>query len=278
MNNGGQQQSQLGFPSFRVGMMITELVMGFFSQTVEVFLRHDFGERYFSFLGIFGSFVTYGILLFLGLTAAQTQGGFFLGAFFLISFVMCLVHHWQIYQRNQKGIAWHSRYAGTPWLLEALPQASPYVVKRWIEPVLVIGLGFFFSIIEAPLGAWLIFAGLSLAAREQIAASRIRERVLDAIDADIEARQMRAAIIEQKKPQQTEGFEFPVSQALKEGFRERLVRNLTQMYENIIVPNQTNTDGKQEQHPMPPNVPLSDATPFSVNTERERRERDLPKF
>lgn len=113
--------SPLGFPDFKTGLAITQAFMGLFSQTIEVFFRRDFGERYFSLFGIYGTVATYAVFFLAISLIPGKQATAFFRVFLFASLIMFVMHQVAIWQRNQKGIRWHSRYHGTSrlavWLL-----------------------------------------------------------------------------------------------------------------------------------------------------------------
>jgi hypothetical protein len=227
---------------FKTGMAIAEMIAGFFAQTVEVFSRHNFGERYFSFLGVFGKVASYLVLLLLWGWAKSYKESNFLGLFFLGSFLMTLYHQIAIFHRNKSGILWHSRSSGVSYLSYFIPNIDFYFVttdefflKRVVEPVFFVALGFFIAAtVEQSLGIYLIFAGISLSTREALAATRFREKILDAIDAQIESKNLREAIVGQKKAEETDGFVFPVPQNYNQNQRESLFSGLSRIMGDMI--------------------------------------------
>jgi hypothetical protein len=198
------------------------------SRTLVVFTRKDFGERYFGASG-FGKMVTYTILLVLSYNASQQLDTALLGVFFFVSFLACLWHQFVIWRRNRRGEPWHSFYSGTPYLMRLLP-LDEFTIKRWVEPLLWMGLGMFLLKISPALGGWLVFSGTCLGTTAALTAARERSKILDMIDAQIEARQMRAVLIEQQPPAKTEGYMLPVS-GMKLRQRERLFDGFTSLYE-----------------------------------------------
>lgn len=226
-----QQQSPMGSSSIQAGYRFAEAAAGLFSQTIEVFLRRDFGERYFSLFGMFGKLATYLVFLFLAFNYARQQDGLPLGLFFFLSFGLCLWHQFVIWQRKRAGHRWHSRYSGTSHLAALLPFSS-FTIKRWIEPLVAILAGFVLSSFSQGLGGWLIFAGCCLAATEALSDARFKTMILDAIDKDIEARNLRDSIVENKGATHTEGFEIPVA-GMSTQQRASLFQGLSPQYESF---------------------------------------------
>jgi hypothetical protein len=80
------------------------------------------------------------------------------------------------------------------------------------------------------LGGWLLFSGACLGATATLTAARERTKLLDMIDAQIEAKNMRAALVERKPTTETQGFVIPVG-GMKPQQRERLFNGLTNLYQ-----------------------------------------------
>lgn len=213
----------------RQALVVAENLAATVALLVLVFLRHSFGERYFSLFGIYGKLATYGLFLLLAFKASEQLDTLPLGIFFFASFAACLWHSFKIWLRNHRGERWHTRYSGTSWLAAFLP-INPFTVQRWIEPILTVFAGVMLASFNEALGGWLVFAGTCLGVTEALSAARFRTMILDAQDKDIEARHLRDALIEQKGPKHTEGFVIPVA-GLKPAQREGVFNSLTSLYE-----------------------------------------------
>lgn len=220
-----------GFADFRVAYAFAEFICGQFAKTIEVFFRHDFGERYFNIINLYGSSFTFGLYaIFAGtLLAGEGEGKEILGLFLFGFIIVGIVHQLKAVAMKRKGRRWHSRYPGTSYLASVL-NLSPYIIQRYIEPTIAIAAGYLlYNTLNRPLGLWLVFAGLCLAATEQINAARVRNRILDAIDAQIEAQNIGAAIAGNKTPEQTEGFVLPVPSYYSEQQRKTLVDGMIRL-------------------------------------------------
>jgi hypothetical protein len=261
-----QQNSFLGFSNIQAGFNFAEALAGFFSQTTEVYWhKPDAGERYHNFLGMFGKTVTYGVLLTLSVKSAGQLETLPLSGFFFGSFLLTGWNHWRIYRRNQRGERWHSRYCGTPRLASLLP-FDHYTLRRWVEPLLSIAGGFAIaSLFNQALGGWLVLAGTSQAVTEKLAEMRYRTMILDMMDKDIEARNLRAAIVEQKDARQTEGFVIPVG-GLNPNQRAGVFRGLAMQFEEW-----REAFARQRQQTPPLNssqAPYAPTVTHSVDTTR----------
>jgi hypothetical protein len=195
---------------FKASYVWAEFLCGQFAKTAIVFLRHDFGERYFNVVDSFGASATFiGYAFVASIILAEKDDGFVLALFLLCFVAMSGLHLILANRRSRSGRRWHSRYPGTSFL-EFLAPGNVFFVQRWIEPFLTIFTGIAIGIINRPLGVWLVFSGICIAATEQMRAQRFRNRLLDMIDSQIETEQLSAAVFEQKQPKETEGFVLPI--------------------------------------------------------------------
>jgi len=198
------------------------------SRPLVVLTRRDFGERFFG-ASAFGKLLLYGVLLFAAVSASQHLDTLPLGGFLLLSFAACLWHQFVIWRRNYRGEEWHSYYSGTPWLAEVLP-LDEFKIKQWIEPILWTALGTALLELSPALGCWLLFSGACLGATATLTAARERTKLLDMMDAQIEAKNMRAALIERKPATETQGFVISVG-GMKPQQRETLFNRFTSLYD-----------------------------------------------
>lgn len=225
----GQREKPEGFADPKLAYAAVEFICGQFAKTVIVFLRHDFGERYFNVIDSFGSTLTFiGFAVVAGVVLASENDGLVLGLFLFGFIGMSLFHLFLAKQRDRSGRRWHSRYPGTSYLAFIAP-GNVFFVQRYLEPILAIILGFALAVINRPLGVWFVFSGFCIAATEQIAAQRFRNRLLDAIDAQIEAEQLGEAIAGNKNPYETEGFVFPIPNYYTDEQRTALYKGMTKL-------------------------------------------------
>jgi hypothetical protein len=146
-----------------------------------VFLRRDFGEH---FLGIPGALVLLVVPLFAGCFPQHDLRPImvFLAAYF----AMCVVARIGILRRKWRGVHWHSQYSGTPRLLSLLPSVDEAIIKRWIEPPLVILSGLMIVSWNDPLGSLLFWAGCALAVAEHMNGMWDRHQMIRMADAYLE--------------------------------------------------------------------------------------------
>lgn len=196
-----------------MGKALAIMIMEFFSRSVEVFIRKDFGVRYFDLLGATGS----GLTLFVVTMIAASQlnenmqfGNAVLGLYLLAYVVTALVH---IFLAKRRKEVIHSWYSGEPllysWILKdiAWPRTEEHHVKLYVEPAAIFLLAIPIAILSPQLSAWLTFSSICMFTRGQRALRASRERYLDLVDAQIEADRMADAIKGIKQPYESKGVE-----------------------------------------------------------------------
>lgn len=187
------------------------ILLGWTSVTVEVFLRHGFGERYLSPLRCIVALMTIRIYLwfpsliqyfrgYLNPFAPDqpflaTQGStLFINMFILL----CIVHLIRIWVRNNvEGKPWHSYSFGISNLaplisfIERIPGVrqggGDWLLYRAVEPALVLLFAWMFRNFSPTMGWWFVFAGIALLLRNNLAYTTERGRYLDILDARIES-------------------------------------------------------------------------------------------
>ena len=259
MNNGIPNNRNEGYSEFRSALNFAEFVAGLFAKTIAVFFRHDFGTRYFSWSSAVGStfaLVTTTLVVTTvinsgektGQSAKTTDLEMLPLTVFLLGFIgISLLHNGLAWQYKKRRPLWYSRYTGTSHLHSLLPQSFRdslnrdvmpffgvslhYVIQRFVEPLLTITAGMFTGyVINAPLGAWLITGGLSLAAVEWLNATRYKRRITDAIDAQIEAQWIGEAITTTAPDaNKTAGFVLPVPNYLGEKERKKIYNGMVRL-------------------------------------------------
>lgn len=243
-----------------------EFLLGQFARTITVFFRHDFGQRYFTIADILGSTFTF-LLIFSfiavlyqenennarnaanrALAIAQSRLVQVLILFLLSFLAMSILHQIFAFQARKRRIYWHSRYAGTSYISEFMPAAfhdaieqlisrpfdisERYFVQRFVEPFIAFSAGsFLFFAINQPLGLWISLAAIALAALEWLQYARGRNKILDSIDAQIEARNLADAISgkNQITASETSGFVLPVRPSMQIGQQKALFEGMTKL-------------------------------------------------
>ena len=189
------------------------VIMEFFSRSVEVFIRKDFGVRYFDLLGATGS----GLTLFIVTMIAASQlnesmqfGNAILGLYLLAYVIVAIVHICLAKWRKE---VLHSLYSGEPFLYICIfkelawPKLEEHHVKLYVEPLAVFLVSMPVAVLSPPLSAWLLFSSVCMFVRGQRALRASREKYLDLMDAQIEADQMANVIKGAGQPYENKGVE-----------------------------------------------------------------------
>jgi len=150
-------------------------IFGFFSRTVEVFIRRDFGERYFSFERLVLSFLLINLFTFFStgtnpLTGAITvsNGLMFFSYLFL---AVGTYHKIVMVKRNYHAdYSVHSYSFGTQWGIwdRLFPQDGffqkmfPVFTHRFVEPAFVFIVGAILSGFDGALGQYIMFSAFCL--------------------------------------------------------------------------------------------------------------------
>lgn len=198
----------------RVLTDIAVIVGGWASISLEVFLRKDFGERYFTplrhFLGLFvaSSFYIVAGLFYLLLSrfapppheySTREPAVYFL--FVLAYFVFGFWHRFDIwYRNNYENQPWYSRSFGISrpfrrfigYRFGPLPPLDDWFIYQYIEPGVCFLLGWIMALLGyltgAPLytlGLWFIVASFALFAKNQMLYYKERDLFLNMSDSRI---------------------------------------------------------------------------------------------
>lgn len=183
----------------RLAYAIVTTILGWISLTIEVFLRYNFGERYFSIIRAFMAMQVAGLyfLICTLLKEADPQAPFSTDAFsgFLVVFIgLAAIHLLAIRIRRWRGVMWHSRSFGVSWFSFLLWRWD-WLFYRFIEPGAVFILGYVvYHNIDQPLGLWLCLASVALAMKNNLSYLMELERMFDMIDPQIEQAHMQEAM------------------------------------------------------------------------------------
>ena len=187
---------------------ISQFALFSFSISVEVFLRYDFGERYLKPLAaLLGFGWIYLIYIAYGEYHDGAQALLYFGYTFL---AVCGLHIVWIQIRNQFGYRWHSKSTGVPWAPLTWIAPSQVTLFLLIEPGIVIGLALFAVARDQQLlGQYLIAAAVALVGKYLIQRAHFREKLLDAIDSQIESEVFAEALKGTPSPRKALGFIVP---------------------------------------------------------------------
>lgn len=191
-----------------------------FAVTLEVFIRRDFGERYFNLVRLYIASWLFGAVTWTGSIFLRGNRWDSLLSFAQFAFLaLCVFHYVHIRQRNSRGILWHSRSFGVSHLDGLIPWFDDWTLYRFIEPALFFALGLPVLLLHRALGAWLLIASVAMFIKNNLTYAQERERLLDIIDAKIDAG-FTAAALEGKPKQQAGGISrvklpLPIARELK---------------------------------------------------------------
>ena len=171
MEVDGQKADFDLFRDAKVFIALALFVFGFFSRTIEVFIRRDFGERYFSFERLVISFLFINLFTLMSSTTNPLTGGVVVSSgllFFSYLFMAAGVYHKIVMiKRNYNGdYSVHSYGFGTQWGIWAklFPQDGffqrmfPVFTHRFAEPAFVLIVGMIVSTFDASLGQYIMFS------------------------------------------------------------------------------------------------------------------------
>ncbi len=191
-------------------LYIFQIFLRLMTVSLEVFLHRNFGERFFSPIEYIAGVITLYLFASLGrvLFYAHMSGLMFFG---LAAMAMGAYHLYVIHDRKKKGIVQHSRYWGDSWPFFYELGYSHQTIQFYIEPACCFAIGLFFALANPLLGGWIVYGSIAWFFFCQLELRKWNNRILDAIDQEIEARNFQKAVMDRKAPQETEGFFVPVS-------------------------------------------------------------------
>lgn len=203
--------AQPAIEQFKLFTAVASILLGWVSVSVEMFIRHSFGERYISAIRmLFALGMLWGFSVLTG--SVLTNGLMNIVAWAMVG--LYLFHRWGIRRRNQRGIEWHSFTFGISWLelLQGItPKPLAFILDDWntyrfTEPILAVALGMWFrSGIDPAVGLWLIVGGIALFLKNQLIYAEQYNRVLDIRDARIE-QQHQSEALDGKPKQEAAGL------------------------------------------------------------------------
>lgn len=156
--------------------------------SVEVFLHRSdtFGDRYLGPRAAAAILIIFVYPIFWADADPSLLLGF-LGAYML----MLLRIRAAVIRRRARGeLGEHSFYSGQPTLDRFTGRIAETTVKGVLEPMLVCALGALVGEFDAPLGSYLVVAGVGLLVSVQLTLAAERRRVLEMHDAYMEQRRI----------------------------------------------------------------------------------------
>jgi hypothetical protein len=169
---------------------------------VIIFLRKKPGYRFLSPVKLLIIFAL--LLLLAGFSA--TAGGatvVILTLFAWAVFITGLVKRNLRWREIKRGVSWHSYSRGVSWLSYVLP-LSDSNVKRWVEPAIVLMIGFLLMFPFRWFGLYLIFAAFCLFAFEAYDYERSINQMLDTLDSLVDSEVMSSNVEHYSQPNPTQ--------------------------------------------------------------------------
>ena len=216
-----------GFDQVLPMINLVIVVLGWFSLSIEVFLRKDFGERYLSPIRFFLAWFAFSTLAFggqvvnlMGMAYGPREGGevwkgLLSGLLFhVLYWGFLIMSAWQfrrISKRNKRGERWHSwsfgvsRFSGLIGRKVGSFTIDDWALYRFIEPTAIFALAVLVGLVSVPAGSWLWLASVTLLLKNNYMYAQAHGRLLDLVDAQIEGQYLQAALRGEDK-QKTAGY------------------------------------------------------------------------
>lgn len=170
------------------------------SLSVEVVLHRKFGERYLSAAAW---------LLALGALSFGAQLDTTVSIWYVTMFVIAsIVHRVLLELRNRRGEHWHSRNPGLSNLPFHLFEKNEWRVVQFWEPLMVAAVGGLMLVLGSAFGWFFVVAAVSLVVKTSIEYAQYRNKLLDAIDGQIESKHIGEAL-KGAPPSETKGYIVP---------------------------------------------------------------------
>ena len=179
MNGQSQEPGQRSSREDGLGLlyMATNVV----ATCVTPFMRHSFGVEALGFPGFFA------LVLMITCTASVPRMPLFIAAWLIALITQRL---WT-FRLVRKGIRWHSRYAGYPWLAMRMPFVrSEETATGFVEPMICFLAGVALCPLSESLGGLVMLTAPALMIRNGIEKELQRKRLQRMHDAEIEQRCM----------------------------------------------------------------------------------------
>lgn len=191
---------------------LANIVLRLSTVSLEVFLHYGFGERFFRLIDL-----VLGILaLYMAGYFAQvvSPGSFkplvYFGVAVLVAGLAQLIF---IQIRKSRGVVIHSRYWGNSWPIFYWMGLSHQRIQHYVEPLFAFLVSVVVSLYTpyVLVGYWIGIGAVCWVFLCQIEMWKWNNKILDAIDHEIEAKYFEEAVVDRKSPKETQGFFVPVS-------------------------------------------------------------------
>jgi hypothetical protein len=181
-----QTQEKGVFQNADAAMNIFYWFCSMWAASVEVMLRHSFGQRY---LGLQAAAVLLWIPLFISLWGHPSALP--LLSYLLLYVVILVVHRVQGAVRWHRGVREHSYYSGRPHISKLVGRLDELPIKTFIEPGIVLAAGSLLCGLAEGMGAYFLGAAFCLAAKGAIERAQEDKIVMDTRDAFFMQRRLR---------------------------------------------------------------------------------------
>ena len=175
----------------------------------EIYMRREFGERYMNWIRFICSLLIInfclGTLRFFH-SLPLVGGGVYpqLSSYYWWGFIgLSMYHLFRIWQRNRRGITWHSYSFGISHF--AFLGLSDAILYRWVEPLICITASLLIRPYSSFTANWILISAICLLIKNNYVFNRMRDRVLDVVDGRIEAAIM-SGKLEGKSKHKTAGW------------------------------------------------------------------------
>lgn len=163
-----------------------------FSITLEVFLRHRFGERYLHSVHVVLSLALAALSIVLYSYFSDEQIASVIAKNYMLwaaaLFIVLSVWHLIVIQiRLKRGEEWHSKSSGDSWLYFDFYPIKQQTFQRFVEPTLCLFIGYLLRDSYTPFAIWIMLASGCMLIKGQIEYQRTREWHLDRLDAEFES-------------------------------------------------------------------------------------------
>lgn len=187
-----------------------------FSISVEVVIRHRFGERYLTWgkiiLSAFGVAITLLVIqVFYAIGRFDGQHGVARSndaqSFWFLVFWCAVIWHkgvmlWRRFRRDK----WYSASPGDAWPVWSQLGLGELMVFRLIEPLFVCGLALIHLSIDGFIATWLGIGGMCLLVKRQLQYFADRNVILDMIDSRTRSERLREALSGDQQVRQSPDF------------------------------------------------------------------------
>ena len=186
-----QEKNESGpnlFEVLAICNFVLQMVIKAYAAVVYAFVRRGFGKRYFGIVEFCGAIIPPLLYILIAPTAGRTMLPM-LGNIY----VLLAIYHRISAPALVNNLGVHSRYTGTPRIARLLPFSNE-VIRNYVEPLFVVGLGFGFMPIDIGLAVFCYLGGFALLMNYSFDKEIVENRVSQILDAEIEDDCLSAAL------------------------------------------------------------------------------------